>query len=141
MKKDKSRSVLSRADFTAMAEIGEKKGFSEPVNSDHQNLMRLNTIRVKDIMTPIPVVKAADQEKSHCQFLSYQPTASVFPIPVYKDSKDHINGFVLKDEVLGNIIQWTWQSPVERHHARDPDRQRTNGTAAIFNRLMEKGNT
>ena len=97
MKKDKSRSVLSRADFTAMAEIGEKEGiFRTSEFRIIQNLMRLNTIRAKDIMTPRPVVKAADQERAIASFYQANQQLQFSRIPVYKDSKDHIYGFVLK---------------------------------------------
>ena len=46
IKKDKSKSVLSRADFSAMAEIGEKTGvFKEDESKIIKNLLRFNLMK------------------------------------------------------------------------------------------------
>ncbi|HKK79967.1 MAG TPA: CNNM domain-containing protein, partial [Phaeodactylibacter sp.] len=69
LKKDKEKSVLSRADFSAMAEIGEKEGiFRSNESKIINNLLRLNTIRAKDIMTPRTVVKVANQDVTIQEF-------------------------------------------------------------------------
>ena len=139
MKKDKSRSVLSRADFTAMAEIGEKEGiFRTSEFRIIQNLMRLNTIRAKDIMTPRPVVKAADQERAIASFYQANQQLQFSRIPVYKDSKDHINGFVLKDEVLGNIIQGHGNRPLKDIMREILIVNEQMALPGLFNRLIEK---
>jgi CBS domain containing-hemolysin-like protein len=139
LKKDKEKSVLSRADFFAMAEIGEKEGiFRSNESKIIHNLLRLNTIRAKDIMTPRTVVKVADQETTIETFYEQNQRLQFSRIPIYADSKDHINGFVLKDEILSNIIKDNGQAPLkdiirEIHIVNEqmplPD---------LFNRMMEK---
>ncbi|MEL7021623.1 MAG: CNNM domain-containing protein [Bacteroidota bacterium] len=65
LKKDKERSVFSRADFTAMAELGAKEGvFEKNEGSIIQNLLKFNRITAKDVMTPRTVVRMADRDQS-----------------------------------------------------------------------------
>ena len=139
MKKDKSKSVLSRADFSAMAEIGEQEGiFRSNESKIIQNLMRLNTIRAKDIMTPRTVVKAADQEMPIASFYQSNQKLQFSRIPLYKDTKDHINGFVLKDEILGCMIHNNGDKPLREIMREIMIVNEQMALPDLFNRLMEK---
>jgi CBS domain containing-hemolysin-like protein len=139
MKKDKDKSVLSRADFSAMAEIGEKEGiFRSNESRIIHNLLRLNTIRTKDVMTPRTVVKAANQERTIQEFYDKNEKLQFSRIPVFAESKDHINGFVLKDEILSSIIKNNGEAPL-----RDIMREiliinEQVPLPDLFNQLMEK---
>lgn len=139
MKKDKDKSVLSRADFSAMAEIGEKEGiFRSNESRIIHNLLRLNTIRTKDVMTPRTVVKAANQERTIQEFYDKNEKLQFSRIPVFAESKDHINGFVLKDEILSSIIKDNGEAPL-----RDIMREiliinEQVPLPDLFNQLMEK---
>ena len=105
MKKDKDKSVLSRADFTAMAELGQKEGiFREGESKIISNLLRFNTILVKNIMTPRTVAIIAKEDQTIQDFFEDHPKLRFSRIPIYKDSRDHINGFFLKDDLLTKII-------------------------------------
>lgn len=106
MKKDKSKSVLSRADFSAMADIGEKTGvFKEDESKIIKNLLRFNTIRTKDVMTPRTVVIASNEEMTINEFYEKYRNALRFSrVPIFKEAKDQITGFFLKDELLQHII-------------------------------------
>ncbi|MFP4091399.1 MAG: CNNM domain-containing protein, partial [Cyclobacteriaceae bacterium] len=105
LKRNKEESVLSRADFTAMAEIGTKEGILLSNESRViQNVLRFEQILASDIMTPRTVMLAAPevqtiQEFYHNQVLPYSR------IPLYVSSIDHISGYVLKDEVMHHIIK------------------------------------
>lgn len=105
LKKDKSKSVLSRADFSAMAEMGERAGiFKGNESKIISNLLRSHSIRAKDIMTPRTVVHAAHEETTIRDFYNSNTNLQFSRIPIYAESKDQINGFVLKDEILASII-------------------------------------
>ncbi len=122
-----------------MAEIGEKEGiFRSNESKIINNLLRLNTIRAEDIMTPRTVVKAANQETIIQDFYDKNQRLQFSRIPIFAESKDHINGFVLKDEILSSIIRDNGQAPLrdimrEIHIVNEqmplPD---------LFNRMMEK---
>jgi CBS domain containing-hemolysin-like protein len=139
LKKDKERSVFSRAEFTAMAEIGEKEGiFKQDESKIIRNLLRFNTILTKDIMTPRTVVKAADQESSIGDFYKKNEDLRFSRIPIFKESKDHITGFVLKDEVLSNIIEGNQEIPMASIAREIMIVDERMALPDLFNKLMEK---
>ena len=105
LKKDKSKSVLSRNDFSAMAAIGEKEGvIQEGESKIIQNLLRFNTIRAKDIMTPRTVAVTANETMTIREFYDENKNLRFSRIPIYQGSKDHITGFILKDILLTNLV-------------------------------------
>ena len=62
IKTEKSRSVFSRADFAAMADAGHKSGvIDQEEKSIIQNLLKLEHLKVKEIMTPRSVVLTVDE--------------------------------------------------------------------------------
>ncbi len=106
LKKDKNKSVFSRADFTIMTEIGQKEGiFKKGESRIINNLLRFNTILVKNIMTPRTVATTAREDQTLQDFYDDNPNLRFSRIPIYKESKDHINRFFLKDELLTKIIK------------------------------------
>ena len=105
LKKDKQASVFSRADFTAMAELGSQQGvFDEGESNILRNLMRFKSITVRDVMTPRTVVVSAQQERSAKDFHNEYPNLRFSRVPVYSDSPDHVIGYVLKDQILKQLV-------------------------------------
>lgn len=105
LKRDKDKSILSRADFTAMAEIGTQEGILHQNESRViNNVLRFNNIQAQHIMTPRTVVKAAPEMEKIKTFYDKATTLPYSRIPVYHDSLDSISGYVLKDELLEEII-------------------------------------
>jgi len=106
LKKDKDASVLSRADFTAMAELGSKQGvFDEGESNLLKSFLRFDTIQVKDVMTPRTVVITADESTSVSEFHAQHPQLRFSRIPLYKESVDKITGYVLKDQLLTKLVE------------------------------------
>ena len=105
LKKDKDASVFSRADFGAMAELGKQQGvFDEGESNILQNLLRFDNVVAKNVMTPRTVMIAADQQESIRQFHDTHPNLRFSRIPVYDTSPDHVTGYVLKDDVLKQLV-------------------------------------
>lgn len=98
-------SVLSREDFTAMADIAQEEGvFEESESTVIKNLLRFDEVFVKDIMTPRAVVKIASEQSTVQEFFDENPKLRFSRIPVYDSKVDNITGFVLKDNVLEEIV-------------------------------------
>ncbi len=106
LKKDKDKSVFSRLDFLAMAELGVQQGVFDRQESHFiANLLRFEAIQAKDIMTPRTVVVAAPEDRSIEAFLKEERDTRFSRIPVYEqDSKDQVTGYVRKDEVLARLV-------------------------------------
>ncbi len=105
LKKDKNASVLSRADFNAMAELGSKQGvFDEGESNLLRSFLRFDTILTKDVMTPRTVVVASDETTTVRDFHKAHPNLRFSRIPLFSDSVDKISGYVLKDQLLTNLV-------------------------------------
>lgn len=106
LKKDKDRPVLSRSDFAVMAEIGKESGILEEKEQKIiHNLLRFSHILVKDIMTPRIVVVSANEAMSMREFHEKHKELPFSRIPVFSDHSDNITGYILKDELLLNLVE------------------------------------
>ncbi len=99
-------SVLSREDFSAMADIAEEEGvFEESESKVIRNLLNFKAIQAKSIMTPRTVLKIAPEDQSVKEFFEANKDLRFSRIPVYKDNPDNITGYVLKDEVYKEMAE------------------------------------
>ncbi len=106
LKKDKDKPVLSRSDFAVMAEIGKESGVLEEKEQEIiHNLLRFSRVLVKDIMTPRIVVISANESMSIRDFHEKHDNLPFSRIPVYQENLDNITGYVLKDELLLNLVE------------------------------------
>lgn len=114
LKKDKSKSVLSRSDFLLMTEIGEEEGMlHETESSIIKNLLRFNSIEAKSIMTPRTVVNAAPEEMTLQEFFEQNPALQFSRIPIFHDNtKDKVTGYILKDDLLASLINGKKDQPL-----------------------------
>ncbi|MCC9138391.1 CNNM domain-containing protein [Pontibacter silvestris] len=139
LKKDKERSVLSRADFVAMAEIGIKEGiFKKSESQIIRNILRFNNIQVHHIMTPRTVIVAAQENTSIVTFFKEFPTLTFSRIPVYSGTLDEITGYVLKDEVMYKLIQNEGSQPLKKICRSIQVVPEYTPIPTVFNNLIEK---
>jgi CBS domain containing-hemolysin-like protein len=115
MKKDKSKSVLSRADFAAMTHVGESSGALEKSESTIiKNLLNFEKLSIRDIMTPRSVAFMAPADISTSEFLTNKEVDVYSRVPVFKEDKDNVIGFVLKDDVLKHAISNEKEVPISK---------------------------
>lgn len=106
IKNDEEKSVFSRADVAAMADAGLKSGaIDKEEKSIIQNLLRLENLKVRDIMTPWSVVFTFDEEQSLEEVYKNNKPLTYSRIPVYKEKSDNITGLILKDGILENLAE------------------------------------
>ncbi len=138
-KKEKDKSVLSRADFVAMTEIASTQGvFREGESNIMRNLLRFDKIRVADVMTPRIVLVSMSENMSAQEF--YDKNDMRFSrIPIYKDNNlDEITGYVLKDQILLNLIKGKGDAPLSTLRREMVVTKNDEPIPQLFNRLMEK---
>ena len=138
-KKEKDKSVLSRADFVAMTEIASTQGvFREGESNIMRNLLRFDNIRVADVMTPRIVVVSMPENMTTQEF--YDKNDMRFSrIPIYKDNNpDEITGYVLKDQILLNLIKGKGDAPLSTLRREMVVTKNDESIPQLFNRLMEK---
>jgi CBS domain containing-hemolysin-like protein len=107
------KSVLSRADFSAMAEMAVEEGiFKDGESRIIQNIAIFDKLRVKDIMTPRTVMFAAPEDLTAAELYNAQPEIRFSRIPVYSGSIDNITGFILKDDLLIKLVEGAKEAPL-----------------------------
>jgi len=107
LKRDKSQSIFSRSEFLAMAEIGVTEGVVEQQDSEIiGNLLRMVTVRAKDITTPRTVVRLASEEQTIKDFYKTAGELPFSRIPLFEGNvKEHISGYFLKAELLESLVE------------------------------------
>lgn len=105
MKKDKTKSVLTRADFMAQVNVGMSSGaIKEDESAIISNLLRLEFLKVEDIMTPRVVLHSISEDTTLQTYFEGHEKMRFSRIPVFAGKADNITGVVLKYEILRNII-------------------------------------
>ena len=113
LKKDKEASVLSRADFMAMANVGMESGAIERSEKEIiHNILGLEQLTIKDVMTPRIVMKSLNEKMTLNEFYKDARAQQFSRIPVYHNSTDNITGIVLKGDILSNIIEKNGNKPL-----------------------------
>lgn len=106
VKTEKGQSVFSRADFAAMADVGLQSGaLDREEKSIIQNLLRLENLKVRDIMTPRSVIVTVDENMRMDEIYKEVKPMVFSRIPVYQENPDNISGVILKDNLLENLAQ------------------------------------
>ena len=97
---------VSRDEISAMAKIGTEEGvFEEKENKIIQNLIRLRSIRVSEIMTPRVVVSMADENITLKDFLKNKKYLHFSRIPVYSGNTENISGYVFRQAVFEKLAE------------------------------------
>lgn len=92
---------LHREELLAMTRIGAESGQLEARESEFvHNLIQLHSMKTWDIMTPRPVIFAVPESMLLVEFVKIIEEKPFTRIPVYKETRDEITGFVIRDEAL-----------------------------------------
>lgn len=108
------KSVFSRSDFLAMAQIGSQEGHLDETESKFiYNLLHFKNHQAKEIMTPRTVMVSAPQEMMARTFYEIQDELIFSRIPLRERAdSENIVGYVLKDEVLEHLIDNQQDKPL-----------------------------
>lgn len=96
----------SREEISALASIGTAEGiFGEKENRIIQNLIRLKSIKISEIMTPRTVAVVADEEMMLKDFMDNEEFMHFSRIPVFNNTRDNITGFVFRSDVFEQLAR------------------------------------
>ncbi len=111
--KDGAEGRVSRDEVVALAQLGLSEGvIAENESMIIRNLIRLQSIRVEDAMTPRTVVGLLPQTMSCGEAFREVPVTRFSRIPVYQDDIDHVTGYVLKQKVLEQVALQKPETPL-----------------------------
>jgi CBS domain containing-hemolysin-like protein len=96
--------IFSRDEFIAMASLGVQTGQIHSKESKViHNLLRFESLKVADIMTPRTVISALPEEMTLADSITQVSEIPFSRIPLYASHIDEITGFVLKNDVLISV--------------------------------------
>ena len=92
---------VSREELVAMAEIGHREGVVQEGESRIvRNLLALDTLTAKDVMTPRTVLFALSRDMTVGEVMAEHRDMRFSRIPVFAERVDHIEGYVLRTDIL-----------------------------------------
>lgn len=99
-----SEAAFSKAELSAMVDAGAKDGvLNMKENRVIQNLIKLEGVKVRDVMTPHSVTGTANEGDTVKDFYANKALHPYSRIPLYTVEKDYICGYVLFKDVLDKL--------------------------------------
>lgn len=98
---EQNMAVVNREEFQAMTDLARKKGvFSEQESRILKNLLWVGKLKVKDVMTPRPVMFTLPADMTVGEFMEKHPEVRFSRIPIYDTNWEDIQSFVLKNDIM-----------------------------------------
>lgn len=106
-------SNMSREEFLAITDAAEEEGFFEEKETTViKNLLVFKSVKAKDVMTPFSVATIENESTSIEAFHRAHKNLKFSRIPIYKGQPNNITGFVLKDDILEEMIDEKGPEPL-----------------------------
>jgi CBS domain containing-hemolysin-like protein len=105
--RDREGHNLTKEELLASAQRSEFEGVIDRKESDViENVLQLDAIRVKDILTPRSVVFAIEESRSVSDIISSEPDIFKFSrVPVYRESRENITGIALTKKIFQQALK------------------------------------
>ena len=98
-------SSMNREEFAAITDAAEEEGvFDESETTVIKNLLVFKSVKAKDVMTPYSVAIIENEDTSIEEFHRTHKNLKFSRIPVYTNQTNNVTGFILKDDVLEEMI-------------------------------------
>jgi CBS domain containing-hemolysin-like protein len=106
LSREKSELTTSREEISALASIGTQEGiFADKENKIIQNLIKLKSLKIKEVMTPRIVVVTANEDMTLQEFLKNKEFLHFSRIPIFQDNKDNITGYIFRELVFEKLAE------------------------------------
>jgi len=98
---ENNMAVVNREELQAMTDLARKKGvFSEQESRILKNLLWAGKLKVKDVMTPRPVMFTLPADMTVGEVMTQHPAIKFSRIPIYDTNWEDIHSFVLKNDIM-----------------------------------------
>jgi len=105
--------TMSREEFLAITDAAEEEGvFEEGEIAFIKNLLLFKSIHARDVMTPFSVAVIENEATTIEDFHRTHKNLRFSRIPVYEDTPNNISGFILKDDVLEEMLDEKGPEPL-----------------------------
>ena len=128
---------FSRQEFSAMAELSAQEGqLTQRESEVLKNLLLLRETSVKDAMTPRTVVFSLPESTTVADFFRDHEQVRFSRIPVYSDESDHVEGFVLRSDLLLAQANGRFKESLESFKREIPILPKSLTLARAFNDVL-----
>ena len=136
----KQQASVSREEVSAMVTVGAEEGvFEKKENSMIQNMLRLDDVKAREIMTPSSVVEMAEESMTLGEFYKHEAFRTYSRIPVYNDENDdYIKGYVLRQEILEKLAEDKFSLRLSDIVRPVLTFQENESVSTIWNKLLAK---
>ena len=122
-----------------MAQAGVEEGkLLERESLILNNLFRLREARVNDVMTPRLVVFSLEESLTVADYFENHSDSRFSRIPVYRDERDHVTGFVLRSDLLLAHARGNSAKPLSVYRRKLDVVPDTSSLQNAFDILLEK---
>lgn len=92
---------FNRDELIVMADVSAREGqLGEQESGILKNLLRLGNTRVMDVMTPRTVIFSLNENLRVEEFFWKYESVRFSRIPIFRDDPEHLDGFVLRSDLL-----------------------------------------
>ncbi len=106
-------STMSREEFMVMTDVAEEQGvFEGKETTVIKNMLIFEKVQAKDIMTPFSVAVTEDENTTIENFYKTHKNLRFSRIPIYSQKSNNITGFILKDDVLEEMLEEKGTKPL-----------------------------
>lgn len=107
-------STMSREEFMAITDAaGEEGVFEESETTIIKNLLVFKSVQAKDVMTPFSVALIENEDTTIEDFYRGHKNLRFSRIPIYKNTPNELTGFILKDDVLEQMLDEKGPEPLK----------------------------
>ncbi len=129
---------VSREELAALADIGAEEGvFQHGEARLFKSLLRFESLRVSDVMTPRTVVVAFPEDTTVQQLVESKRPFSRYP--VYAENRDSITGYVLLSDALARVADDDHETPVGELRRELVAVPESRSVLELFEDLVEGG--
>ena len=131
---------VSREEVSAMVDVAAEEGvFETKENKMIQNLLKLDEMKAREIMTPSSVVEMAEESMTLKEFYQHTDYSNYSRIPIYnEENDDFIKGFVLKQDILEKLSEDKFNMRLSEIARPILTFQETESLSKIWETLLEK---
>lgn len=137
--KSQDETPISREEVGAMADVAEESGELEEFENDIiQNLINIDEISARDVMTPRVVAAIARESMTIRSFYKDKRYLHHSRIPVYTDNDEYITGYILRMDALQLMAEDKYNRTLGEIR-RDIERfQEDTPVSDVLNKMIEQ---
>lgn len=128
---------VSREEVVALASVGEEEGvIDQDEKKIIRNIIRLDDVKAKDVMTPRVVAAVAPESMTLHEYYEDETFEHFSRIPVYAETPEYITGYIMRDDALENLADDRFDRKLGDIKRSLPQFPETMSVGDIFDRML-----